>query len=175
MLFEIVTVVSVAFATAGVTMLVFRVVGRKAPKTLVIGLAAVAMIVYTAWNRHGWADRTEAALPDTIRVVQRVPYSSWIEPWTLARPRTGALVAIDDSETLRNPAHPGIAIVTLLNIEPHADTLILRQIVDCNEKRRAVLNQMPDFGAGDLPADIDWQTGGEPAYLFKAVCETTTK
>ncbi len=71
---------------------------------------------------------------------------------------------------MRNPAHPGIAIVTLLNIEPHADTLILRQIVDCNEKRRAVLNQMPDFDAGNLPTDIDWQTGGEPAYLFKAVC-----
>ena len=46
----------------------------------------------------------------------------------------------------------------------------MRQIVDCDEKRRAALESEPDFGEGDLPAGIDWQSGGEPAYLFAAVC-----
>ena len=85
MLFEIVTVVSVAFATAGVILLAFRLFGRKAPKILVIGVAAIAMIAYTAWNRHGWGERTAATLPDTIRVLQYLPTSSWFEPWTLAQ------------------------------------------------------------------------------------------
>lgn len=171
MLFEIVTVISVAFATAGVVMLAFRLVRRRAPRTLVIALAAVAMLAYTAWNRHGWGERTIAALPDTIRVVERIPYSGWLEPWTLIEPRIGSLVAIDDSRTLRHPAHPGVAIVTLLHIEPYADTLALRQIVDCNGHRRAVLDSEPEFGDGDLPTDIRWIDGGQPAYLFAAVCE----
>ncbi len=175
MLFEIVTVISVAFATAGVVMLVFKLIGRKPPKTLVIGLAGIAMIAFTAWNRHGWAARTEAALPDTVQVVHKVPYSSWLEPWTLFRPRTGTLIAVDHSETLRNPTLPDVLIVSLLNIEPHADTLVMRQIVDCAARRRAPLNSTPDFTDGDLPAGLDWIPGGEPEYLYDAVCPTSQK
>lgn len=173
MLFEILIVVCVAFATAGVVMLVFRLFGAKPPKTLIIGIAGLAMIAFTSWNRHGWADRTEATLPKTIQVVRKIPYSGWIEPWTLIQPRTGALVAIDHGETLRNPAHPEILIVYLLHIEQHADTLILRQIVDCGERRRAPLDTEQDFTGGDLPAGLDWTPGGEPKYLFDAVCKET--
>lgn len=170
MLFDIVTVVSVAFATAGVVMIAFRLIGRRAPKTLIIALAAVAMVAFTAWNRQGWGERTAARLPDTIRVIEKVTYSSWLEPWTLVEPRIGAMVAIDDSQTLHHPAHPGVVIVTLLHIEPHADTLYMLQIVDCNQGRRAVLDKVPEFSEGAMPTGIDWIEGGQPAYLFDAVC-----
>jgi len=171
MLFELLTVVCVAFATAGVVLAICKVLRKKPNKTIIIGIAGIAMIAFTAWNRHGWAARTEAQLPPTIEVVQRVPYSDWLEPWTLIRPRTGALVAIDRSQTLRNPMLPDIVIVSLLNIEPHADTLVLRQIVDCANQRRAALKTEPDFTTGDLPDGIDWVSGGTPKYLYDAACK----
>lgn len=171
MFFEIIIVVCIAVATAGVTLLAFRLFGARAPKTLVFTLAGLAMILFTAWNRHTWAERTMAGLPDSIRVVQEIPYSGWLEPWTFALPRTGALIAIDTSQNLSHPAHPGIFVVTLLNIEPYVETLSLRQIIDCAGRRRTLLRVPTDLSGDSLPADLEWIGGGQPPQLFAIVCK----
>lgn len=170
MFFEIIIVVCIAFATAGVTLLAFKLFGARPRKTVIFALAGLAMILFTAWNRHTWAERTAAGFPQTMQVIEEIPYTGWLEPWTFLFPRTGALVVLDSTRTLSHPAHPGVFIVTLLNIEPYAETLSLRQIVDCPGRRRAVVANPPDLSGG-LPADLQWVDGGRPASLFAAVCK----
>lgn len=166
MLFDLIVVACMAFAAAGAAMLGFRLVGRRAPKALVLIAAGLGILAYTQWERYTWADRTAAALPPEMEVVTEVPYDGVLEFWARAVPRTDALVVVDRSATLRNPEHPNIPMARTLLLDRHAEALEMRQLVDCDARRRA-----PVIGASNaLPGPEGWIEGGEPAALYRAVC-----
>ncbi len=166
MLFDLVVVACMAFAAAGVTMLGFRLAGRKAPKTLLLLAAGLGMLAYTQWERYTWASRTVARLPPGMTVTARVPYDGVLEFWARAIPRTDALVVVDANATLTNPEYPGLLLTRALLLEHHAEALEMRQLVDCAARRRA-----PVIGvSGAPPGPEGWIDGGEPAALYRAVC-----
>lgn len=171
MLFEIVIVICAALAGAGITLLSFRLIGRKAPKTIVYAAAGVAMMAYTQWERYTWADRYAVSLPADTRVITKLPYDGWLEPWARVLLRNDKLVLLDGAATLTNDNYPHIRLVETLLIERNHDTITLRQFVDCRQMRRIpVMGDVPLTEAG-LPPSESWITGGEPRALFEAVCQ----
>lgn len=166
MLFDLVVVACMAFAAAGMTMLGFRLVGRKAPKAVLLLAAAVGMLGYTQWERYTWASRTVARLPPGLTVTAAIPYDGVLEFWARAIPRTDALVVVDAHATLRNPEFPGLLMTRTLLLEHHADALEMRQLVDCAGRRRAPVIS----ASGAPPGPEGWIEGGEPAALYATVC-----
>lgn len=170
MTFELLIVVFAGLGAAGLVALPFRLVGRKMPKTIMLVAAALAMLGYTVWSRHTWADRVEEGLPAGSRILAAYPYQGVLEPWTAWFPRTGSLLVLDGAATLRHPSHPDLALVTTRLMEQNVETLNLVQVVDCNRKRRAPVAGPETLGADGLPKENAWIEGGEPVALFEAVC-----
>lgn len=171
MLFEIVIVICAAFAGAGITMLAFRLLRRKAPKTLVYVAAGLSMMAYTQWDRYTWADRYAAGLPGDTHVVAKLPYDGWLEPWARVLVRNDGVVVLDGAATMTNDDYPHIRLVNTLLVQRNHDTIELRQFVDCRQLRRIpVVGEVPMTEAGLPPAEA-WISGGEPRRLFEAACK----
>ncbi|MCF8480460.1 MAG: hypothetical protein K9H25_08520 [Rhodospirillum sp.] len=171
MVFDLIVVACVGLAAAGLLLLLFRVTGRKAPKTLLLATIGLTVIVFTSWNRYTWADRIAAALPGNVEVIQRIRSESPFEPWTYLFPQESGLVILDKPETRTNADYPHKFWVQLLLIgRDEPETLTLQRIVDCASESWASVGGGIDLGADGLPRDTAWHRGGEPAYLFDAVC-----
>lgn len=166
MIFNLIVVACMAFAAAGLTLLAFRLFGRKAPRAVLLIAAGVGMLAYTQWERYTWASRTVAKLPPGMTVTTEIPYDGVLEFWARAIPRTDALVVVDANATLRNPEYPGLLMTRNLLLEHHADALEMRQIVDCAQRRRAPVVS----ASGAPPGPEGWIDGGEPKALYAAVC-----
>jgi hypothetical protein len=169
-----VVAVCIAFAAAGLSLLAAKLARRRLPALGVLGIAAAAVVASLTWIRYGWADQMRSSLPAEVRVIREVKTRSLLEPWTYVAPRVTAMVAIDDSKTLRHPGHPGVVMVTLIHAERYAETLSLRVLVDCPRERYAALDRPPDFDAS-LPEDIGWQAGAEAKDLLAASCGAAAK
>jgi hypothetical protein len=172
MLFDLIVVACVGLSVAGLVMLLFRIAGRKAPKTLLLFAIALTVIVFNSWNRYTWADRITAAMPGDVTVIQRIPSESPFEPWTYVFPQDSGLVVLDRPETRANPDYPQKVWVQLLLIgRDEPETLKLQRIVDCASKSWASVGEGITLGEDGLPPAKAWNRGGEPAYLFDAVCK----
>ncbi|WP_413205603.1 hypothetical protein [Rhodospirillum sp. A1_3_36] len=172
MLFDLIVVACVGLAAAGLLMLVFRITGRKAPKTLLLVTVGVTVILFNSWNRYTWADRIAAALPKDVAVIQRIPSESPFEPWTYIFPQDSGLVIFDKPETRTNPDYPQKVWVQLLLIgRDEPEPLKLQRIVDCASKSWASVGEGNTLGEDGLPPARAWNKGGQPAYLFDAVCQ----
>lgn len=167
MLLQLAIVACMGFAAAGVAMAGFRLLGRRAPKYAAVAAAGLGMLAYTQWERYTWAERTAAALPPEMTVVATAPYDGVLEFWARVWPRADALVVADRAATATNPQTPEVVLARTLLLARHAETLELRQYVDCAARRRA-----PRLRAEDPPPrdDAGWIAGGEPAALYAAVC-----
>lgn len=171
MFVDLFIVVCVGLLAAGTVLIAFRSFGKKAPKVLMVGAAGAAMIAYTTWSRYTWADRTAAALPEGLVVVQERVEDSPLEPWTKAFPRIDGLVALDRAGIRHHPDHPGLAWVSLhLMGRDQPATVTLDRLVDCRAGRWMALGADVPLGPDGLPQDGTWVEGGEPAELFRAVC-----
>ncbi|MEW5727362.1 MAG: hypothetical protein AB1918_06005 [Pseudomonadota bacterium] len=170
MLFELVIVVCVAFAGAGVVVLPAKLLRRKTPKTLALVAAGLAMFAYVQWDRYTWAERYASSLPEGSAVIASFPYEGIAEPWALVFPRADRLLVVDKASALTNPAYPHVSLVTTLLVERNTETLALRQFVDCVQRRRAPVTGEVHFTEEGLPAAEAWVAGGEPKALYDTLC-----
>lgn len=167
MAFELVIVVFVGLAAAGILMAVTRPFGLKLGKTVAPAVAALAMVTYQVWSRYTWEDRITAALgPDEV-VLSSILKQSPVDPWSYVYPMVGGMVVLDKAATLTNPAHPDLRVVTTRLYEQSQETLVLNQFIDCRGKRRALVSSA---AADGVPPPDAWIADGEPAALFTAVC-----
>ncbi|WP_051341093.1 hypothetical protein [Azospirillum halopraeferens] len=171
MFFELISIISVAFAAAGAVLIAGRLLRIRLPKYVLPMVAALAMIGFTIWLRYTWAERTIEGLPAGFVVVDRLPYHGVLEPWALVFPRTAGLVVLDGAATRRNPDHPDVLLVTTRLIEEHQETLTLQQFVDCARRRRAPATTA--LGPDGLPPPDAWVSDdGTP--LYDAACAQRT-
>ncbi|GAA0580164.1 hypothetical protein [Caenispirillum bisanense] len=170
MLLDVVIAACAALASVGVVMAGFRLTGRKAPRNLLMALAAVAIVGVTATLRYQWASNTEQLLPPEMVVIERLTFSNLIEPWSVVHPVTSRLVVVDRASLRRHAAHPGFSMVDVLLVQRDADTLVARHLIDCRNRRDAVMPADADLTADDLPGDLRWG-GDAPAALYDVACQ----
>lgn len=172
MLVEIIIVICAAFAMSGVVLILSRLLRIRLPKAVIPIVAAISILAATAWLRHTWADRAASSLPEGLSVIATVPYSSVLEPWTLVRPRAGGLMVLDGRETMRHPDYPNLAVVSVLLVEPNAETIKSQHIIDCAKRRRAPVTADTTFTPEGLPKPEVWVSDEEPRALYSEICKT---
>lgn len=170
MFIDVLIAACAAFAAAGILLAVFKLTGRKAPRTLLMAVAAVAIVGVTATLRYQWADNTEKLLPPEMVVIERLTFSNLIEPWSVVHPVTDRLVVLDRGSILRNAAHPDMVMVDVLLVDRAADTMVARHLVDCRNRRDAVVPPDADLSGETLPGDLTWGSDA-PAALYDLACK----
>lgn len=170
MFLDVIIAACAALAASGILMATFKLMRRKAPRNLIMAVAAIAIIGITAALRYQWADNTEQLLPPEMVVIERLTFSNPIEPWSLVHPVTDRLVVVDRGSIRRNPAHPGMVMVDVLLVDRAQDTMLARHLVDCEGRRDAVVPPDADLAGDALPADLRWGTDA-PAALYDLACK----
>lgn len=173
MLVDLLVVVGLGGVAAAAVLLVYRTLGRRAPRALILVAAGLGMIVYATWSRYTWAARTIATLPPQVVVVQERTDSNPLEPWVRWFPRADGLVTLDRADLRRHPDHPGLvwARLTLIGRD-EARTLVLDRLVECQSRRWMALPPDRPLGADGLPEGGTWIDGRDDPHraLIAAAC-----
>ncbi len=171
MIFPLLAAIAAAFGAVGVTLLVFRLMGRKAPAGTTPLVAAAAMIAMAIWNESTWFSRTSAELPNNYVIVQTGTYSGILQPWTLLFPRVNRFVLVETDTVLQNSNAPEIRTARILLMQRFQPALTVRQLFDCAENKQADLTDKTVFDASGMPQDVAWQTVDEADPMLRAVCD----
>lgn len=156
---------SVLFAWA-----VFRTIKRPMPRALIPALAAISAIVYGIYSEYTWEGRTLAQMPESVQVVHRFQGASIFSPWAYVISRTDRLSVVDTQVTRRNPSLPQLAMIELLFLQRFNPVIRARQLIDCQEYRRADLTADQDFDEQGLPVDVQWDSLDQNHPLIDVVC-----
>ncbi|MCC9620280.1 hypothetical protein LPB41_01140 [Thalassospira sp. MA62] len=165
------TTVVVGFASAGVVMVLFRLLGRKAPKYLIPLVAALGMFGYMIWDEYTWFDRYAARLPDNITVIQMFQDETAFAPWTLVVAPTSRFTAIDRNKLVTNPDNPDQKQVTTLLLKKGGETLALTHLIDCAQARRGYITPQTELDDNGFPIGMtEWFSLDASDPLRMAVC-----
>jgi hypothetical protein len=162
----------VGISAAAISMLPFRLMGRKTPKGLPPIAAGLSLVAFVLWNDYSWFDRTAGELPDRVAVVEKFGYSAAIQPWTLVWPRTNRFSAIDRATIRRNEALPGYAMAEVVFVQRYQPTLRTTQFFDCTGMRRADLVNDTRFSEDGMPENAVWVALDEDDAMLEIVCDT---
>ncbi len=170
MLFILAGALLIGVSAAALVALPFRLMRKPIPKGILPIAGGVALVSFVLWNDYSWFDRTRGELPERVVVLDEARYSGAIQPWTLAFPRVNAFVAMDPETARRNENLPGIVMTDVYYLRRYAPTLTSAHLVDCNERRSAVMANEPDFDEGGMPRDLEWRDGPIDQALIANLC-----
>lgn len=158
-------------AAAGAVMLLYRVLGKQAPRWLLPTVAGAAMLNFHIWNEYTWFDRASKALPDHVVVAEHYTYKSMLQPWTLLAPRINRFTALDRSSIRRNERAPGYVMADIYLVARLERTAKLTQIYDCKKERRTDVSRSTATNERGLPIDAVWIAWESDDSLFQLVCD----
>jgi hypothetical protein len=166
------TTVVIGFASAGVAMVLFRLLGRRAPKFIVPLAAAIGMFSYMIWDDYSWFDRYDARLPETVEVLQTFENPSALRPWTLISAPIERFSALDTAKSVTDPTNPARHRVSVLLIQKSHETMVVTTLVDCDTGKRAYITPDTKLDAQGFPEKVDeWYDMAPDDPLRRDVCQ----
>lgn len=159
MLIDIVSLIAIGAAIAGVYVVVNRLTGRRLPRWLLPASLGAAMISFAVWNEYTWYGRVTAALPESVAVVMPVKESSFWRPWSYAVPMVTRFIAVDTAAVMRSADKPELVRTDAILVQRWTPTQRVPVAFDCGAGRRADL-----AGGAELAAD-GTLTGGDWVML----------
>lgn len=170
MFLELIGTIFAGLAVGGVVMLTNRVTGGRLPRWLTPVAAGLAMIAVTIVSEYSWYDRTRAALPEGMEIVQEVESRAIYRPWTYAAPYVDRFAAIDAASVQTNAKVPDQRLVDLYFFGRWAPVSKLPVVVDCATGRRASLVDGVAFDTDGAVENAEWVAppAGDP--VIAATC-----
>jgi hypothetical protein len=170
MLFHLLGAVMLGVTAASIVMIVFRLMGRRAPRWALPLVAGAAMLGFEVWSEYTWYARTAAELPPGVVTAGTFASGSALKPWTLAVPRINRFSAVD-LRTLRwNPEAPELRVAELFLVGRHVPTGTVLQVYDCDQPRRADMPAAPEFDASGRPTNVRWIAVQESDSARQLIC-----
>jgi hypothetical protein len=166
MFLELIATFAAGIAAAGCALLAGRLSGGRLPRWATPVAAGLAMIAYSIWSEYSWADRTIAALPEGVAVVQTIEERFPWKPWTYLAPQTARLIALDHAGALVRPDTPNIKLTDLYFFGRWQPTAKRAQLIDCAAPARA---DVTDAALAD-PTAADWVALGAEDPLIATAC-----
>ncbi len=170
MLFQLLGAIILGVGMAGVVMIAFRLVGRKAPRWTLPVFAGAAMLGFQIWNEYTWFSRTAAALPAHIVLAGTYSSSSPLQPWTMLVPPVDRFSVIDARSIRRNERAPHLRMIEVFLIGRYMPTASTIQIYDCETPRRADVVRTLEFDADGRPTGAQWIDLDAADPLRRKVC-----
>jgi len=172
MIFTLIGLVVLGVGIAGIISLVFRLLGRRAPRGLMPIVAGVGMFAFVIWNDYSWFGRTRDVLPESIRVAERFTEASPLQPWTYLVAPVNRFSAVDTATVQRNPAVPALVLAQIHLVTRYQSTVSRWQLYDCGTPRRADINGPGDLNPGSLES-LDWINLESGDTLREIACQAS--
>ncbi|CUH62440.1 hypothetical protein TG4357_00106 [Thalassovita gelatinovora] len=170
MFLELIATFVAGIAAAGVMLLLNKGMGGRLPRWLIPVAAGAAMIAATISNEYGWYGRTTSGLPSEIVVAQTVESKAMYRPWTYLHPFVTRFMAVDTASIRTNPAVPDQKMVDLLFFGRWSPVRSLPVLVDCANRRQALLAAGAAFDEAGQVTDAVWSALAPEHGLFVALC-----
>jgi hypothetical protein len=174
MLIYLLGAVALGIGTAGVVMIAFRLVGRKAPRWSLPAFAGLAMLGFHVWSDLTWFQRTEAALPAHLFVAGTYTSTTPLQPWTYLKPRIDRFSVVNDRTVQRNERVPHLRLAEVFLVVRYMPTISTMQIYDCEAPRRSDVVQTLEFDAAGQPIGVQWVAVDPADPIRQKVCASTT-
>ena len=129
------------------------------------------MIGVTVISEYSWYDRTRAALPEEMIVVQEVESRAVYRPWTYLAPFVVRFAAVDEASVQTNLKVPGQRLADLYFFGRWAPVSKLPIAVDCNQLRRADLSDGVEFASDGEVLNANWIEADKTDLVISATCE----
>ena len=157
--------------TAGCLLfIVSRLFKGKLPSWIIPFGAAGSMIIFYIWSEYSWYYRNVGSLPENVVVAQTYDTRQILQPWTYIVPKVEHYSAIDLNTIKTNNRSPGYKLVEVLLVSRFANTGSSRQMLNCNEQKRAFIETSTKFSDDGLPENINWNDIKRDDPLFIKVC-----
>ncbi|MBO6551327.1 MAG: hypothetical protein JJ926_10460 [Roseitalea sp.] len=171
MLLTFIGAIVLAIGCVGMVSLAFRATGRKTPKGVLPLTAGVAMIAFIAYIENSWYSRIVADLPEShVVVATGEPFSNFIQPWTLIFPRINRFMLVDTATVRVNQADSSLRLAEVILVQRYARTIVTRQVIDCENARRADLTDDIALDEDGLPQIETWIDVPADGELLGTVC-----
>lgn len=171
MLIEFVATIACGIGAAGIAMALRVISGKRVPGWAVPISAGVAMLGFTLWSEYTWFDRTTAALPESVAVVQSYTHKSSFRPWTYVVPMTDRFSAVDRAALRRNANVEGQVMAELLLISRQSSNGSVPVLIDCAARRRGNIADGAEFDDQGRVIGAEWTDLDEGDPLLGIVCE----
>ncbi|MCB1992493.1 MAG: hypothetical protein R3D28_11170 [Geminicoccaceae bacterium] len=173
MIWNLIGTLVLGVAAASVVLVLFRVLGRPAPRWLLPAAAGIAMLGFHIWTDYSWFRRTTAELPGHVVVAQGYPSSNPLQPWTLVVPRIDRFSAVDTNRIRHNPEVPDLAMAVVYLVARWNPTVEANQLYDCRTPRRADVGADMEVDAEGRPVDPVWVALPPDDPVRLAVCRAS--
>jgi len=164
-LFLLIGTISIGLGSAGLVMLAFRLVGRRAPRWTLPAVAGVVMLTFHVWMEYAWFARISNQLSARITIVETVTRSAWWQPWSLIEPQIVRFTAIDGASV--EAVGDELAQVELWLVDRYSGSRRVTQIYDCAAPRRLDVADTTGLDADALRRTDAWRSiaPGDPHRL----------
>lgn len=171
MLLEFIAVVSAAFATAGIALVVNHLTRGRLPGWSLPFAAAAGIVGMIIYLEYSWADRVERALPPGVVIAHKNTHTAWFRPWTYVVPLSNRITAVDHRVRLTHPGQPDLVLTGVILQERWALNFGVQVIFDCANARRMDVTSATAFSEEGAPERGDWFRLSPDDPVLREACE----
>lgn len=139
MFFELIAVLVVGVAVAGVAMSLRFISRQRLPKWIVPAFAGLGMLSYAIWSEYSWFSRVTADLPPEVVVAWHNEDTAFWRPWSYYRPVINRFTAVDKRTAARHPNFPQQVMVDIVLAARWQQSARIKVVFDCARNARADL------------------------------------
>jgi len=170
MIWTLIGTLMVGVLAASLTFIGFHLARRSAPRWTLPAAAGLAMLAFHISSDYAWFARTTAAFPPHLEVGETYTSRSILQPWTLLRPPIDRFSAVDTRTIQRNPAVPELVMAELALLTRYYPTVVVTQLYDCSEPRRADAGPSLRFDENGRPTNAEWVAIDADDAVRRLVC-----
>ena len=173
MLLELIAAIIAAVGTAGIVLVVNKLLGGRLPKWSIPAAAGLTMITISIHSDYDWFPRQKAALREGVVVAQTIESKGPLKPWTYLKPFVDKFIAVDMAGLARNPNHPNTFIATLQFQGRWSMPSTLQLIADCTGGRHAPLVEGAKLLDDGSVTGVTWSKVPADDPLLQTICAGT--
>ncbi|MCO5733099.1 hypothetical protein [Rhizobium sp. SSA_523] len=171
MLFELIAVIVVGVAMAGIAMTLRFVSRQTVPRWVVPVFAGLGMIAYTVWSEYSWFSRVSTALPAEVPVAWHNEDAAFWRPWSYIVPVTTRFTAVDQRTTQRNDAFPDQVMIDVILAARWQQSARVKVVFDCAANRRAdLVGRNVSISPNGEIIGADWISLGPDDPVLRTAC-----
>jgi hypothetical protein len=171
MFWALLTALVAGVAGAGIGLGLRTLTRNRLPKGIIPICAGLAMIVATVGTEYGWYPNVVRTMAPDLVIISQREQQAWYQPWTFVRPWTRSFIGYSPSETVETAEGSGIYVVQLRRQERWQPQMVLPNLVDCEDGRRAEILPETEFSDDGEPVNAAWLDVPPDDPILSAVCD----
>lgn len=171
MFFELIAVLVVGVALAGVALSLRFISRQRLPKWIIPVFAGLGMLSYAIWSEYSWFSRVSTGLPPEVVVAWHNEDAAFWRPWSYYKPVINRFTAVDQRTAARHANFPDQVMIDIVLAARWQQSARVKVVFDCAKPARADLigRNVSVSETGEITG-ADWVTLAADDAVLQAAC-----